>query len=274
MFNELSVNPLSKDKYEAITKVTEFVNTISAARRSGFDKIRSEFSPFEIKLSPNYSLRDWLNDNSVSRDLKNFLFGTIVTPFINEDDESIGDNYVEANYYFENNDKTEVECLGLAAAFLYETLSISFNSDPIWRNNQLPIIIRQDETITHEQVYNVFSKDCFEEEIISKFVEGLGEIELLETELKPEDKKIHLADHHGKDDLRNLCNRIKDSVYVIEMRSTNWGGKKFIRKIHKDGVIEIVLVNSDREYALWVQTTGKNYRETKNISEYLEERYS
>ena len=58
------------------------------------------------------------------------------------------------------------------------------------------------------------------------------------------------------------------------MRSTNWGGKNFIRKKHKNGVIEIVLIDSEKEYALWVQTTGRNYRETEVIAKKIEERYS
>lgn len=275
MFNELSTNPLSKDKYEANTKVTEFVKTLGTARKNGFDKIRSEFSAFQIKLSPDYSLRDWLNDSSVSKELKDFLFGTIVTPFINEDDEDIGDNYIESYYYFENDDKTKVECLGLTAAFLYDTLSISFNSDPIWRNNQLSIIVHQDETTTQEQVSNVFSKDCFEKEIISKFVENLGEVSLQETELLPNEKSITLfGDHHGKNDLQDLCDKLKNSPYVIEMRSTNFGGNSFIRKIRKDGTIDVVIMKRDERFALWIQTTGRNYRETKMIAENLEERYS
>ena len=274
MFNELSIELKSKDKYEANERMIEFAKTVTAAYRNGFRKIRSDVLPYEIMIAQNYSLRNWLNDNSVPIEFKNLLFGVFSTPFINEEDENIEDAYIEADYYFQYDDKTEAKCLGLTAAFLYETLSISLNSDSIWSNNQLPIIIRQDEIITHEQVYNVFSKNCFEEEIISKFVEGLGEVNLQETEIEPEDKKIHLADHHGKNELSKLCKRIRNSPYVVEMRSTNWGGKNFIRKKHKNGVIEIVLIDSEKEYALWVQTTGRNYRETEVIAKKIEERYS
>lgn len=90
---------------------------------------------------------------------------------------------------------------------------------------------------------------------------------------KPSEKKIHLSDHHGKKELQDLCDRIKNSPYVVEMRSTDWGGKNFIRKIHHNGIIEIVLYKTNRQYALQVQTTGSNEQQTKLIAEILKERY-
>jgi hypothetical protein len=58
------------------------------------------------------------------------------------------------------------------------------------------------------------------------------------------------------------------------MRSTNWGGNAFIRKVHKEGIIEIVLFKTERQYALLVKTTGRNLRETKAIAEILDGHYS
>jgi len=57
------------------------------------------------------------------------------------------------------------------------------------------------------------------------------------------------------------------------MRSTSWGGNKFIRDTHKDGNIEIVLYKTQERYALMVQTTGSNKRETKEIAKILEQEF-
>lgn len=92
--------------------------------------------------------------------------------------------------------------------------------------------------------------------------------------MRPDEKDIHLADHHGKNELKALCDRLKQNEYVKAMRSTGWGGNTFIRKIHKNGVVEITLFKSTRKYALQVQTTGRNYRETEAIANRLRERYS
>ncbi|PKL79807.1 MAG: hypothetical protein CVV25_06760 [Ignavibacteriae bacterium HGW-Ignavibacteriae-4] len=87
------------------------------------------------------------------------------------------------------------------------------------------------------------------------------------------DKNIHLSDHHGKKELDNFCNKIKISPYVEEMKSTDWGGKKFIRKVEANGWIELVLYKTDRQYALKVKTTGKDQLETEAISEILRKKY-
>ena len=277
MFNELSVQPLSLNKFDAIEKVKQFALTFSDARKRGFIRIRSHYHYSEIILSKDYSIQDFLFDKTISsKDYKNYkdiLFGNIVQPFINEEDEEIENAYIQSSFHY-NNSGIEQNCLGLSAAFFYETLCISLNSSTLWRMNLLTISNVQNKATVTEQVNNIFSKDCFNIQSISDFIENLGKVELIISKIKIEDKKIHLASHHGKKELNKLCNRIKHNDFVIEMRSTNWGGKDFIRKINKDGVVEIVLVNSQREYALWVQTTGRNYRETKAIAEKLREKYS
>ena len=47
-----------------------------------------------------------------------------------------------------------------------------------------------------------------------------------------------------------------------------------IRRIRNDGLIEIVLPWTDEGYGVVVKTTGRTIRETKKISEIIEERYS
>lgn len=91
--------------------------------------------------------------------------------------------------------------------------------------------------------------------------------------IAPEKKKVHLSDHHGKKELKDLCDKIKNSPYVEEMHSTNWGGKQFIRSFNANGYIEIVLHKSEREYALNVKTTGKDILETEAIAEILRSKY-
>jgi hypothetical protein len=65
-----------------------------------------------------------------------------------------------------------------------------------------------------------------------------------------------------------------NNPHVINAISTDWGGNSFIRKINKNGTIEIVLIDTERRYALLVQTTGRNYRETETIAKLLEKEYS
>lgn len=274
--NELSTEPLSSNKFDAIKKMLPFVQSVAESKKKGFSSIRSEKFVNEIALSENYSLYNWLIDNDVSSIHRNFLFGMIVNPFIKDEDEEVINGYLESNYYFEDTtfSHPKTKCTGLAAAHLYESLTISFSSAPVWQRNQLPLIIEQGTESETVFKFNLFNKESFEDVGLSEFVENLGEVNLIETDISPTSKSIHLSDHHGKDKLDTLSKRIRNSPHVISMRSTNWGGKQFIRKVYKTGVVEIVLVNSQREYALSIQTTGRNYRETKEIADILRDRYS
>ncbi|WP_458329942.1 hypothetical protein [Peijinzhouia sedimentorum] len=274
MFNELSVVPYSANKYDAIERMTLFAKTFKKSMDFGFKRIRSDVSVSEILLADDYTVHSWLIDSAVSPELKGFMFGSIITPFINEEDGQVEEAFIEAEYFYKRNEAEKVPCLGLAAAHLYELPTISLNTSAEWQRNLLPIIVEKDETSEDHQIHNVFDESCFGEEGIAAFVENLGEVELIETKLNPDEKDIHLADHHGKDELQALCNQLKYNQYVTAMRSTDWGGNTFIRKIHKNGVVEITLFKSQRKYALWVQTTGRNYRETEAIAHKLRERYS
>lgn len=85
--------------------------------------------------------------------------------------------------------------------------------------------------------------------------------------------KVHLANHHGKKELADFCNKLINCKYITEIQSTDWGGKRFIRKINDDNSIEIVLYWTQREYALKVFTTGRNKRETEIISDIINQNY-
>ena len=279
IFNELSIQPLSANVYAANERMKLFAEAVSTARKKDFLIVRSHYHVNQIQLTNNYSLFDWLNNSQVPEVYRNFLYGMITPPFIREEDGEIENQYLESNYFFEDagNNVIKTECLGLVSAYLYETLSISFDSQPVWRQTQLQIIIENDQSIRKENVFNIYSKSSFVQQDILDFVESISEIELQETDLSPVDKNIHLADHHGKQELQQLCEQLKQNSYVTEMKSMEWCRGKcnnFIKKCYKDGVIEIVLYQTERKYSLWVQSTGRNLRETKAIAEILKERYS
>ena len=275
LFNELSITSPSANKYDANEKMKIFSETVATARKKGFRNIRSHYDSHQIELAGDYSLYNWLTSKDVPEIFRNNLYGMIVLPFISEDDEEIEAQFVEANYFFEDaaNGISKTECLGLVSAYLYETLSISLQSSNAWRKNSLSISVESIDHTHIEAVRNVYSKGCFGVKVISDFVEQLGNVVLQETLIAPDTKNLHLSDHHGQKELKALWAKLKNSPFVIEGRSTDWGGKRFIRKVEKNGVLEIVLVDSEKQYALWVQTTGTNLRETKAIGEILENRF-
>lgn len=276
IFNELSIQPNSADKYSANDRMKIFAEAVGEARQKGFNIIRANNSTNQILLTQGYTLYDWFNNNRVSEIQRNFLYGMITPPFISEDDEEIEDQYLASSYYFEDigNNITKTECLGLASAFLYETLSISFDSLPIWRQTQLQITIENGQSSSTENVFNVYSKSSFNAQDIIDFVESISTLKLVESKINPGDKQIHLTSHHGKKELSELWNKIKKSPYVISGLSIEYGGNSFYKKPQKNGQVDIVHLKSDKRYSLQVQTTGRNFRETIEIAKKLEEEYA
>jgi hypothetical protein len=283
MFNELSVNPPCVNKYDANEKASLFSETAAEARRRNISHIRTNKTLDAIKLLEDYTLKDWLNDKSFSktnRTFRDFLFSIFVTPFINEDDINVEDNYSSAHYFFEDieNGIKKTECLGLASAYLYDTLSISFKNGKAWTKNVLNIIIEPDKGASYiKQVKNVFSKDCFNVQGICDFLEKSQNTQLIETEILPESKSIHLAgDHHGKEKLYEFWRKLQNSPYVLEARSTDFcrGHSKFVYKIEPDGNTGVIVLVPVYPYTLWIQTTGRNYHETESIAKELYDEYS
>lgn len=277
VLNELSIS-MVENKFKANDTMIEFAKTVAEGKRKGFKNIRSHFSTHDIKLADNYSMENWFNDKDFlkSKDYKDILLGMVVLPFIKEEDEHIEEQYINANYFYEDieNDIAKTLCVGFASAYLYDTLSISFSSSTYWHKTKFPIIIEADGGRKTDVVYNVFSNTSFNTEEVLKQIESYGDVVLEETKIKIADKKRHIAPHHGTKELNELCDQLELNPYVEEMRSINWGGTKFIRKTTKEGFIEIVLYKTQRKYALLVKTTGRNKRETDAIAEILNERYS
>lgn len=272
--NEISQTPILDDKYQAHERMMLFSKAVAEARKKGFRNIRTHFSANEINLTNNYSLYNWLFDKEFPAENRSLFYDMFIQPFIKEEDE-IEAKFIEANYYFEDsaNEIPKKECLGLTSAFLSETLAISFQSSPAWLKNKLKISIEKGDAISHEEVNHVFSKECFNQDAISEFIENISSLNLVETDINPIEKNFHLTSHHGQQELNDLWNRIKNSPYVVEGMSIEWGGNSFYKNPQKNGKLDIVHLRSDRRYALQIQTTGRNLRETIEIAKRLAEQY-
>lgn len=103
-----------------------------------------------------------------------------------------------------------------------------------------------------------------------------GDIELIECNIKPENKKIKLSDHHGIVVLSNFSKKLVNCKYVCEIINSldfEPKSKKFIRAIKDKGIIEITLMWEDAGYGLVMETTGRNKRETEKIAKIIKEKY-
>lgn len=272
IFNELSINPLSDNINAAKKKANQFAEAFAVCRRYGFKRLRSDLDTYSIQLSEEYSLYDWLNDKTVPEVLKNFMYGVISKPFIRDEDEIVLEEYILNDFKIQI-DQEKIKCDGIAAAHLYNTVCTSLNSDVIWLEVILEIEKHQeDETLKHN-VFNISHKDNFLNPDLKEFITQIKPIELIKTLIPISSKKIGISDHHGKDIQVAFANKILKNTYVEEIKSTGWGGNRFIRKVNEDGTIEVVLTQSAKQYAFLVFTTGRNFQETQKISTILQDKY-
>lgn len=277
ILNEMSI-ATHKDKYVANDAVKEFAKTVAEAKRNGFKNIRSYFATSQISVATNYTLESWLNDKDFisSKDYKDILYGMIIIPFIKEDDEVVEEAFISADYFYEDtpNGIAKTECVGLASAHLYDTLSISFSSQPAWHKNQLPLIIEENKVQKTVNVINVFSNECFTKADVTNKIEQIKTFDPIETQIEPTEKSFHLTGHHGQKEMQDLWDKLKHSKYVTEGMTIQWGGNTFFKNPTANGKLDIVHMQSDRRYVLQIQTTGRNTRETIEIAKILEDKYS
>ena len=77
--------------------------------------------------------------------------------------------------------------------------------------------------------------------------------------------------------LKDFWNKLKNCEYVescINSLPFNSFDKELIRDVKPNGQIELVLYWTDKGLGMVIQTTGRNYRETKKISDIIAEKYS
>jgi hypothetical protein len=277
-FNELSLNPIAENRYSAIDRMDIFAKTVSEARKKGFRNIQCDYFTNQIELSQNYTLHHWLNDSDVRRELREFLYGVIIPPYIYDNDKEILEAFVESNITFEDieNHIPKSRCIGLASAFLYDLPSISLISNPIWSKIKLHIEVEKQGNLSNQTVFNISSKESFLDNELATYIEAISNLILETTQIISSKKSISLRNDHGKDVLQRFAERLVCSPYVISVVNSlpyNPHETKFIHKVNANGLVEIVLRGTDAGLGLAVQTTGRNMRETQEIATMLEKEF-
>jgi len=273
IFNELSEFPKTKNKTIAFERVDKFISTYKSANNHGFNKIRFHKGFEAIELSDNFTLNDFCNEPQ-NRLKATLLRGLFRHPFIDENSAE-EDGYILNNFELKR-EEIKINTYGLAAAYLYSTLGISFLSEDFWGNCRYTITITGNNNL-EVSVYSVSMPEHFDDVDILKFIEGTETITLTKTDIPIKNKKISLRDDHGKDILLRFANKLISSPYVISVINSlpfNPYERNFIKKIYPNGIIEIVLTKTDKGLGLIIETTGNTIKETDAIANILAEQFS
>jgi hypothetical protein len=273
--NELSISPLADDFTGAWERVHKFITTYKSRPVDIFEnRICSDEYLGNIKLTPDLDLQTFCR-HPKGGTLGRLLLGLTKHPYIDQDSPQ-EDKFIEASYFVLKDEK-KVSTNGLAAAFLHDSIGISFISEKFWEGLNFTLLVTdQNNSVERQSVLSVSCPSHFENADFSQWKDTHTEIEIILSPLNHEMKSIHLRDDHGKTILDDFAKKLIRSPYIVGVINSlpfNPSAKKFIKAIKPDGVIEIVLPFTDQGLGLVVQTTGRNLRETTHIAAILNKEF-
>jgi hypothetical protein len=275
-FNEISAKYKTTNIHESQQRMLSLIELCKKAKKQGFNLFRT-FREFDnIELSDGYRIYDWYSDVNVKNTIKSFYLGFRKFPFETTNEES-EKQYIECTYKLKEADEinhNNAIVNGLALAYIENSISISFPANKVWEKEMINLKEKRNNSTSEVKVHHASLDDHID--IHKDWIDSLNEITIIETELNPKEKNVHLREDHGKDKLTLLANKLIKSPFVLEViNSIDFKpyARKFINNTYPNGKIEIVLINSDEGFGMVIQTTGRNLKETNKIAEIIEEKY-
>lgn len=280
IFNELSFKPYIDNEALFKNKFIEMLSTYGKLKETfGISNLLFPRATFNHNVSEASTFIQWVSSLTNSSE-RNKIMAFIRTPFsedILEDAEEDKTN----KYYYENAEiPIEQEyCIGLGICHAKERIAISLNSHNCWQPHILSFKeIVDDEFNTKDvEVHNVCKSEQELNVDLSEKLLYYGKLELVETDIEPENKKIKLSgDHHGNNKLEAFAKKLFRSKYVLEVINNidfSPTSVNLIKEKYSDGTIDVVLYWEDAGYGMKVQTTGRNYRETEEIAKILKKEF-
>lgn len=253
-FNELSID------------LKEGISTESAIALSRVYRALEKYHITTCRISPedNYKLHQMIQSLPDFLNISNFYFAFFRSPYESGEVEKNQDEFLEHEWLYHDR-----ACVGFSLAAILNSAALSIYESE-WENGFIPIT-KDGAADTVRNISTEQHVDLHIPQILKK-----EEPELVECDLQTEEKKILLRDDHGKDILMDFSKRLIKSPYVVGIINSlpfNSHERKFIKKIHSEGLIEIVLPWTDKGYGVIVKTTGRTMAETEAIGKIIEEKY-
>lgn len=253
--NELSITDETLNNYENIKKLADAYKLL-VTKGIGSCRISNEV------LNQMYIALNCAEPQK--KNILYFIYSFFHAPF--DTDEVV--EYCAEEYILHSWTCRGKQCVGLPYASIMDSLTVSLG-DEEWKS-----IVQVQKDEENVDVRNVSNQTHVEE--YDEWIDSLKDIVLLKSDIKPEDKSIHLRDDHGKDKLMDFSKKICKSPYVLSVVNSlpfNPKDRNFIRNVKADGLVECVMCWTDKGYGLVIQTTGRNIRETQEIADKLKKEY-
>ena len=270
IFNELSLQPYVNNNSTLTTIFLRMLEAYKELKKTyGITHLLFPRNTFTLKVTAAGSFTDWVGSlkPGIQKDL---IISHIRAPYsedIIENEDKI------AEYIYENKELniSETYCSGLAICFENDKITMSLEAHKYWNLPKIPFkrIIDNDLNTEDVEVYNISNELISNNELMKK-LDNYGYVSLIKSDLSPQDKHIKLSStHHGNDKLKEFAKKLFQSDYIISVINNAPNSPyavKLIKNINKNGTIEVVLFWEDAGYTMVLETTGRNYRETKAIA--------
>lgn len=253
-FNELSIEGMESVNVDTVIILAK---TYRALRNCNITTCR-------ISAVDHQKLFQMFQKMPNSVNVRNFYYSFFRVPYESENVEKEQDEYLAHEWLYDNK-----SCTGLALASIINSAGLS-NYGARWDIAFIRLLKDGTDTL----VRNI----CTEKHVNIHIPQMrlAEEPELIKSDLQVVDKNISLRSDHGMDVLLDFSKRLIRCPYVIGIVNSlpfNSHKRKFIKEIHDNGLIEIVLPWTDEGYGIVVKTTGRNINETRKIGEIIYEKY-
>ncbi len=167
IFNDLTATPLASDLNE---RVKQFIAIYKEKPSLFEERIRLETYIGELQLTNDMSLQEFCNATPQCRTLGSLLLGLGKHFFIDENthEESL---YLKNSYVLIYNGNKR-ESIGLAAAYLYDTICIGFESEDYWKGVAHQIVVSNNgKEICTPSVLSVSAPEHFKSRTLEEWLE-------------------------------------------------------------------------------------------------------
>src|SRR5690606_5915058 len=154
-FNELSVSPEASTKEESKEKIVQLLYLMKALREYDITILRTYDGFYSEDLGADYSLSSFLNDSSVSVELKTLLMSIVKNPIIDDIESNESEIFVNTKYETLNHNGEYMSPEGLAISHINNVPTLSLINHPFWIQQDLILRVYEEDSFIEESIVNV-----------------------------------------------------------------------------------------------------------------------
>ena len=219
------------------------------------------------------------------KELVQFLTTVLNRPYCVTDKtwpETIRDHFLGSEFTIDLSSKRKEKCETLGWAYLNESVTLGFDSSYFWDRpvHEITESSLEDED-RHLNVLCITKERHVSDPLLQEWIASQRRPKSIsfpdECKLKPEEKKIHYRDDHGREILDEFARKLVKNKYVVGVvNSIPWQSRCdhfILSPVRPDGIVNVCLHWHDEGYGLAVQTTARGIPQTALVAKLLEEEF-